>query len=384
MGAPIDLASARATFEASTDFTVGLEEEFALLDPATLDMVPRFEELRDAAAQEDPTLAAQITGELISSELEIVSGRGEDLHDAIARQRDLRRRLFMLARSRGIALGSTATHPWADYREQHNIDTEHYRRVVDGLGYAARRNNTFSLHVHVGVQGADRAVRTADRMRPVLPALLAYSANSPFVDGRDAGLHSARTMTFTRTFPRCGVPDAYGSWAAYRDYIDLLVRTRSIVEYTQVWWSVRPHFTYGTVEVRICDAQSTAAESEGLAGLIVACIAQAARDEDQGVPLADTPGRLVEENVWRAIRWGKDGNLIDLDRTEEYPAAQARARLAKWTVPARAELGLEIALPELNGAQRQRRLIEGGATREEVFAATVRETVETYAGEVVA
>ena len=263
MGAPIDLASARATFEASTDFTVGLEEEFALLDPATLDMVPRFEELRDAAAQEDPILAAQITGELISSELEIVSGRGEDLHDAIARQRDLRRRLFMLARSRGIALGSTATHPWADYREQHNIDTEHYRRVVDGLGYAARRNNTFSLHVHVGVQGADRAVRTADRMRPVLPALLAYSANSPFVDGRDAGLHSARTMTFTRTFPRCGVPDAYGSWAAYRDYIDLLVRTRSIVEYTQVWWSVRPHFSYGTVEVRICDAQSSAARVRG-------------------------------------------------------------------------------------------------------------------------
>ena len=247
MGAPIDLASARATFEASTDFTVGLEEEFALLDPATLDMVPRFEELRDAAAQEDPTLAAQITGELISSELEIVSGRGEDLHDAIARQRDLRRRLFMLARSRGIALGATATHPWADYREQHNIDTEHYRRVVEGLGYAARRNNTFSLHVHVGVQGADRAVRTADRLRPVLPALLAYSANSPFVDGRDAGLHSARTMTFTRTFPRCGVPDAYGSWAAYRDYIDLLVRTRSIVEYTQVWWSVRPalHLRHG-------------------------------------------------------------------------------------------------------------------------------------------
>jgi carboxylate-amine ligase len=380
MGAPIDLVSARATFEASTDFTVGLEEEFALLDPATLDMVPRFEELRDAAAQEDPILHAQITGELISSELEIVSGRGDDLHDAIARQRDLRRRLFMLAGSRGIALGATATHPWADYREQHNIDTEHYRRVVEGLGYAARRNNTFSLHVHVGVRGADRAVRTADRMRPVLPALLAYSANSPFVDGRDAGVHSARTMTFTRTFPRCGVPDAYGSWAAYRDYIDLLVRTRSIVEYTQVWWSVRPHFTYGTVEVRICDAQSSAGDSEALAALIVACVAQAARDVEEGVPFEDPAPRLIEENLWRAVRHGMDGDLLDLDAGIEIPAVAAVEALVDWTAPIRAELGIEA--PRIgerpNGAQRQMAARVAGADLREVYASTVRETAETY------
>jgi glutamate---cysteine ligase / carboxylate-amine ligase len=380
MGAPIDLVSARATFEASTDFTVGLEEEFALLDPATLDMVPRFEELRDTAAQEDPILHAQITGELISSELEIVSGRGDDVHDAIARQRDLRRRLFMLAGSRGIALGATATHPWADYREQHNIDTEHYRRVVEGLGYAARRNNTFSLHVPVGVRGADRAVRTADRMRPVLPALLAYSANSPFVDGRDAGVHSARTMTFTRTFPRCGVPDAYGSWAAYRDYIDLLVRTRSIVEYTQVWWSVRPHFTYGTVEVRICDAQSSAGDSEALAALIVACVAQAARDVEDGVPFEDPAPRLIEENLWRAVRHGMDGNLLDLDAGIEIPAVAAVEALVDWTAPIRAELGIEA--PRIgerpNGAQRQMAARVAGADLREVYASTVRETAETY------
>ncbi len=380
MGAPIDLASARATFEASTDFTVGLEEEFAILDPATLDMVPRFEELRDVAAQEDPALHAQITGELISSEIEIVSGRGDDLHDAIARQRDLRRRLFMLARSRGVALGATATHPWADYREQHNIETEHYRRVVDGLGYAARRNNTFSLHVHVGVQGADRAVRTADRLRPVLPALLAYSANSPFVDGRDAGVHSARTMTFTRTFPRCGVPDAYGSWATYRDYIDLLVRTRSIVEYTQVWWSVRPHFSYGTVEVRIADAQSTAAESEGLAGLVVACVAQAARDVEEGVPFDDPAPRFIEENLWRAVRYGMGGNLLDVDAGIEIPAAAAVEALAEWTAPMRAELGIEAPRvgERANGAQRQIAARAAGADLREVYASTVRATAETY------
>ncbi len=378
-----DLDSAREAFESSTDFTVGLEEEFQILDPASLELVGRFEDLK-AAALRDPVLAESVAGELISSEIEIRSGPGADFAAAVARQRDRRRRLFALAADTGVRLGATGTHPLSDYREQEIIDTEHYQRLNEELRYVAWRNNTWSLHAHVGVRGADRAVAVCDRMRPVLPILLAISANSPYLDQQDSGLHSARSEIFMRTFPRCGVPEPFGSWATYADYLDFLDRTNSIVEFTQVWWSIRPHITFGTVEVRICDAQSTAAESEGLAGLIVACVAQAARDEDEGVPLADTPGRLVEENVWRAIRWGQDGNLIDLDRTEEYPAAEAVARLAKWTAPARAELGLEIALPELNGSQRQRRLIEGGASREEVFAAMVRETVETYAGEVLA
>ena len=281
---PIDLDNTEEMFAASTDLTVGLEEEFAVLDRTTLDLVPRFEELRDAAAQLDPVLHQAITGELISSEIEIVSGRGEDLHDAIAHQRDRRRRLFTLATNRGIALGSTGTHPWADYREQRNIDTDHYRRVVEGLGYVARRNNTFSLHVHVGVRGADRAVAVCDRLRPVLPALLAVSASSPFLEGQDTLLHSARSQIFTKSFPRCGVPDAFGDWRTFRDYLELLIATGSIVEYTQVWWSVRPHASFGTVEVRICDAQVTAAESEGLAALVVACVGQALRDIDEGVP----------------------------------------------------------------------------------------------------
>src|SRR5215210_6684513 len=252
----IDLDAARETFEGSADLTVGIEEEFALLDPETLDLTPAFERLRDAAA-DHPILADAIAGELISSELEIVSGRGEDLADALRRQHERREAFFAHAEQHGVALGSTGTHPLSDYREQHIIETEHYRRVEDGLRYVARRNNTFSLHVHVGVQGADRAVRVCDRLRPVLPLLLAVSANSPWVDGMDSGLHSARSQTFTKSFPRCGIPDAFGSWAAWAEYVELLVRTGSIVEFTQLWWSVRPHHTFGTVEVRICDAQMT-------------------------------------------------------------------------------------------------------------------------------
>jgi carboxylate-amine ligase len=374
----IDIAAAEEVFAASTDGTVGLEEEFAILDPGTLDMVPRFEELRDSA---EPELAERITGELISSEIEIVSGRGEDLADAIARQRDARRRLFAHTASHGLVLGSTGTHPWADYREQPNIDTEHYRRVVEGLGYPARRNNTFSLHVHVGVQGAERAVRVCDRLRPVLPLLLAVSASSPLLDGEDTLLHSARTETFTRTFPRCGVPDAYGSWAAYRDYIELLVRTNSIVEYTQVWWSIRPHFGFGTVEVRICDAQPTDLESDALSSLIVACVLAAARDHDEGVPFVDLAPRLIEENLWRAIRYGMDGKFIDYRAhaagrsgsvtAEEVEAREALERLAAWA-------GHDLAFPERTGAQRQRALLAEGSSLRDVYASMVEEAQQTY------
>jgi carboxylate-amine ligase len=376
-----DLDRVEQTFAQSRELTVGLEEEFSILDCHTLDLTPRFEELRDAGAA-DELLREAITGELISSEIEIISGVGEDLHDAIARQRERRRRLFALASSHDVALGATGTHPWADYRKQPIIDTEHYRRVEAGLKYVAWRNNTFSLHVHVGIRGIDRAVRVCDRLREVLPLLLAISANSPFLDGRDSGLHSARTQSFTRNFPRCGIPDVFGGWSAYRDYIDFLYRTRSIVEFTQVWWSIRPHFSFGTVEVRICDAQATAQESEALGALMVACVAQAARDVDERVPFAHPQPRLVEENMWRAIRFGLDGRLIDLARAQEYPAREAIERLALWTLPVRAELGIEPAFPERNGAQRQRQMIEAGASSEEVLASVVEETRQSYAQEV--
>jgi carboxylate-amine ligase len=379
---PIDLDSAHAVFEDSTDFTVGIEEEFAVLDAGSLDLAPRFEELRDAAA-DDPVLGPSIAGELISSEIEIRSGRGEAFAAAIAAQREHRRRLFALAAERGIALGATGTHPWSDYREQRIIDTEHYHRVEDGLKYVAWRNNTFSLHVHVGIRGADRAVLVCDRLRPVLPLLLAISASSPFLDGRDSGLHSARSQTFTRSFPRCGIPSPFGGWDAYRDYIGFLIDTRSIVEYTQVWLSVRPHFTFGTVEVRICDAQPSGQQSEALAALIVACVAQSAREIDAGVPYDDVPGRMIEENMWRAIRQGLDGELIDLPGGQCYPAGEVTDRLLAWTAPARAELALEIALPELNGSQRQRRALDAGGSLPEIYGASVAETRDTYAGAIV-
>ncbi len=345
----LDMARVHEAFEASTDYTVGIEEEFAILDPETRSLDHRFEELREAA-QADPVLAESVAGELIKSEIEIRSGRGENFADAVERQRDVRARLFRLAAERDALLATTGTHPWSPWQEQQIIDTEHYRRVEEGLKYVAWRNNTFSLHVHVGVRGADRAVRVCDRLRPVLPELLAISANSPFLDGRSSGLHSVRSQIFTKSFPRCGIPDAFGSWAAYADYVEFLVGTGSIVETTQIWWSIRPHHSFGTVELRICDAQTSAEDSTALAALIAVCIAQAAMDIDERVPFADPASRFVEENFWRAIRYGLDGRLIDLESREEFPAAggdrppagvdgAGSGRAGRGAGPARAQRG---------------------------------------------
>src|ERR687892_514798 len=376
----VEMPRVREVFEASTDFTVGIEEEFAILDPGTRSLAHRFEEFR-LAAETDPVLSESVAGELIKSEIEIRSGRGENLAEAVARQYEARARLFRLAADRGALLATTGTHPWSPWQQQQIIDTEHYHRVEEGLRYVAWRNNTFSLHVHMGIRGADRAVKVCDRLRPVLPEVLALSANSPFLDGRNSGLHSVRSQIFTKSFPRCGIPDPFGGWRAYADYVDFLVRTGSIVEQTQIWWSIRPHHSFGTVELRVCDAQSGAAESTALEALLAACIAQAALDIDEGVPFDDPAPRFVEENFWRAIRHGIDGKLIDLERREEYPAAAVADRLLAWTAPARAALGIEPALPEENGAQRQRRAIAQGASMEEVFAAEVAETQRTYAAE---
>ncbi len=376
----LDLERTRELFEASTDFTIGLEEEFAIVDPESLDLRHRFEDLY-AACLQDELLAESAAGELIASEIEIRSGRAESFAEAMELQREHRGRLFALAEGMGLALAAAGTHPWASYLDQRIIDTPHYARLRGELRWVAQRNNTWSLHVHVGVRGADRAVAVCDHLRRVLPALLALSANSPFLDGRDTGLHSVRTEIFTRTFPRCGIHEPFGSWKAYRDFVDVLVRTNSIVEATQLWWSVRPHHTFGTVELRICDAQTRGEESFALAALITACIAQTALDYDAGRLPEPLGQRQIEENLWRAIRYGMDGKMIDFDRGVETPTPAAVERLLEWTGPARESLGLEVALPELNGARRALRAFDGGASIEEIYRVAVAETKRTYVPE---
>ena len=303
----LDLDLARERFESSTDFTIGLEEEFAILDPATLELEHRFEELY--AACREGRRAGRLGGR-----------RADRLGDRDPLGPLDRPSTRRWPPSTSAAPGSSSwptgwawgwramgTHPWADYLDQRIIDTPHYNRLRRELGWVAQRNNTWSMHVHMGVRGADRAIAVCDWMRELLPLLLAASANSPFLDRRDTGLHTVRTEIFTRTFPRCGVPSPFVDWDSYAEFVGMLQRTGSVVESTQLWWSVRPHHKFGTVEVRICDAQTRGDESFGLAApdrrlhrpdgarLRRARLRRrrraAARPRDRGEPLAGDPPR---------------------------------------------------------------------------------------------
>jgi carboxylate-amine ligase len=366
------LEFARLGFEEGRDLTVAVEEEFAILDPASLSLANRFEELQ--AAAQGTELEEHLVGELIASEVEVKTGRTESFEDAAALMGQRREQLRRLALQAGVELGGTGTHPWSPWQEQRIIDTPHYRRNDELLRYVVWRNNSFGIHVHVGIRGADRAIAVHDGLRVLLPDLLALSASSPFVENVDTGLHSARTEIFTRMFPRCGIPDAYGTWAEFEAYVRFLYETGSITEHTQLWWSVRPHLAFPTVEIRMCDAQPDLGEARALAALAYAVTARIARAVDEGEPLPQPPPRLIEENVWRAIRYGLAGELIDLGSGTVRPARVAIEELIEWTLPVADELGVSpfLAVPAANAAERQIARLAQGATLEEIYAEQVR------------
>jgi carboxylate-amine ligase len=365
------LAFARESFESGTDFTLAVEEEFAILDPATLELTDRFEDLQSAARGTE--LEPHLVGELIASEVEVRTGKCADFGEAAATMAERRAQLHALARDQGVLLGAVGTHPWSSWKDQRIIDTPHYRRNNELLQYVVWRNNTFGLHVHVGIRGGDRAIAVCNAMRRHLPELLALSASSPFVEEVDSGLHSSRTQIFTRMFPRCGIPDPYDGWQGFEDYVSLLYRTGSIDEHTQLWWSVRPHLAYPTVEVRIMDAQPDLTESQSLAALAYALAARSARAVDEGEPLPDLPHRLLEENLWRAIRYGLPGELIDFDRGEPVPARQRLESLIEWVAPVADEIGVApfLEVPAANAAERQRARRQEGASFEQIYAEQV-------------
>jgi len=366
------IRTAREAYEAGKDFTVAVEEEFAVLDPETLELSNRFEELQ-AAAQGTP-LEEHIVGELIASEVEVRTGRCETFAEAAAKVAERRVQLDELAAGLDVALAAVGTHPWSRWQDQRIIDTPHYRRNDELLRYVVWRNNTFGLHVHVGIHGADRAVAVCNALRNYLPELLAVSASSPFVEGVFTYLHSARTEIFTRMFPRCGVPDAYDGWRGFEEYVRFLYDTGSMTEHTQLWWSVRPHLAFPTVEIRICDAQPDLDEARALSALCYSLAARIARALDEGEPLPDYPHRLIEENFWRAIRHGLSGELIDLGTGDVRPARAHLERLLEWVAPVAEELGAAqyLAVPAANSAERQLSRLEEGATMEEIYAELVR------------
>jgi carboxylate-amine ligase len=383
LSADEQITLAREQFEDAKDLTLAVEEEFAVLDPSTLGMVNRFEEIQ--AAAEGTELGDNLAGELIASEVEVKTGRCEIFAEAAGRIGERRGQLLELCDRMGIALGATGTHPWSPWQEQRIIDTPHYRRNDELLRYVVWRNNTFGLHVHVGLRGADRAVAVCNALRTYLPDVLAVSASSPFVEDCFTHLHSARSQIFTKMFPRCGIPDAYADWAEYEAFLRYVYGTGSVTEHTQLWWSVRLHLAYPTVEVRISDAQPELAESVSLAALIYALVGRVARAVDEGEPLAVLPHRFIEENFWRAIRHGLAGDLLDLTRIAESrvrPARQAIEELVAWVMPVADELGVGsyLDVPAANAAERQIARHLAGASFEEIYAEQIARTRDLRVG----
>jgi|SRR5436190_2214742 len=366
------IAFAHESFEHADDLTVAVEEEFALLDPETFELTNRFEELQAAAAGTE--LEEHLVGELIASEIEVKTGRCDSFGDAAERMAQRRAQLGALADEHGVALASTGTHPWSRWQDQRIIDTPHYRRNDEILRYVVWRNNSFGIHVHVAVRGADRAIAVCNAFRNVLPELLALSASSPFVEDVVTGLHSVRTEIFTRMFPRCGVPDEYAGWSEFERYVRFLYETRSIEEHTQLWWSVRPHLAFPTVEVRICDAQPDLREAQSLAALIHSLAARFARAMDEGEQLPSFPRRLIEENLWRAIRHGLSGTFIDLASGELVPTRARIEQLVDWVAPVTDEIGTSsfLSVPPANAAERQYARFEELGSHRDVFVELVR------------
>ena len=385
MGASVEdsyaaLDAARQHFADATDFTIGIEEEFQILNRDTLAMTNRFEEFRDAC--EAGPLLGNVAGELIASEIEVKTGRGETFDEAARMIIDRRVQLALEAEKLGVLIGATGTHPTSPWSDQRIIDTPHYRIVEGTLRYIAWRNNTFGMHVHVGIRGADRAMAVANAMRSYVPELLALSCTSPWLEGRITHLRSTRTQIFTRMFPRCGIPDIFADWADYDRYVRFLLETESIREHTEIWWTVRPHQSFGTIEIRACDALPDIGESIALAAFQTALAARAARLYDDGtLPPPDRPSDL-EENLWRALRWGMSRELIDFEARKAIPAATKIRSLLEACEPEIETLGLRSWLEPLEGlivdgdhATRWKNRVEAGEDMEAIHAEQVAITM---------
>jgi carboxylate-amine ligase len=353
----LSLDAARDRFDASVDGTLGVEEEYAICDPESLDLVPRYDDLR-AVADRTTGLETAVAGELLASEIEFRTGRCETWREAFDELVDIRRKVRGIAHETGSLLGASATHPWADYREQEMVDLPYYAQLVDRMQYVAHRNNTFGLHVHVGVQGADRAIRVADALRAYQPLLLALSASSPFLDGRDTGLASSRHMIFSRNFIRGNVAPVFGSFDGYLEHLRWLRDAGSIDTVGQLWWGTRPHVLHGTVELRMFDGQPDVRDTLALTALASGTIAYLCELDEAGELPAPVESHLIDENCWRAARYGTDAVLIDRPGSGQVDAAEAIGRLIAGAREAGRATGRDLDA----GLDRAQELLDAGCS----------------------
>jgi carboxylate-amine ligase len=347
-------------YGAREPFTLGVEEELQLLNQESYELTSRYDEVFGGAADDDE----RIRPELMQSTVEVATKPAHTVAEAIDEARELRRRLREEAESRGYLIASAGTHPFSRWEHQEITDKPRYAELVEALRWTAEQQLIFGLHVHVGLDTGQQAVAVANAFRTWLPELLAASASSPFWHGRDTGLASTRSKIFD-TMPRSGLPPAFSSFEEFELLVERGVRTGSFPDYTYIWWDLRPHPRLGTIEIRICDAQTRIESVGALVALIQSLVATLAERYERDGALEIQPVTLIGENKWRAARWGLEAHLVDLGRDEERPAREALLELADLAEPAARRLGCteELALIESllargDGASEQRAAYE--------------------------
>jgi carboxylate-amine ligase len=361
-------------FGKSRPFSLGIEEEFQLMSSESYELVPRFDEIAEAAGDE------RVRAELMTSVLEAATGVASSVSEGIEEVRAIRARLRDAAATQDALIASAGTHPFSRWEHQEITDSPRYQGVVEKLRWVAERVAIFGLHVHVGIESPDAAVTVATGLRNCVPELLALSANSPYWQGRDTGLASTRSQVFD-TMPRSGLPPRLESFAEFEQLVERGVAAGFFPEYTYIWWDVRPHPKLGTVELRACDAQTRVENVAALAALTQSLAATIAER-----PQRIQPRTLIAENKWRAARYGLDAELVDLARDTSRSAREAVRELLELAGPAAARLGCEQELGEVEpllargtGADEQRRAEESEGSLLSVAHFLAEETVRGLA-----
>jgi glutamate---cysteine ligase / carboxylate-amine ligase len=355
-------------------YTIGIEEELMILDADSLELVNAIESMLE------PAPSGEIKPEMMESVLEISTDPCANVTEAGEQLRALRRQVAQTASSKGMAIGSAGTHPFAMWEDQRIVARSRYRDLISALAFVARQELIFGMHVHVGIDDPDKAIHVANGMRVHVPVLLGLSANSPFWRADSTGLASVRIPIF-RAFPRTGIPPMYESWEDYERRIDFMINAGVIEDYTYLWPDVRPHPNFGTVEIRVMDSQTRVEHTLGLTALIQALARELAEHYEAGTPLSRYPDEMLDENRWLAARHGLDGELVDLPSSDRVSTRGLARRLIDRMRDHCRDLGslseleaVEDLLERGNGAARQIVVYEANHDLREVMAEIVAAT----------
>jgi glutamate---cysteine ligase / carboxylate-amine ligase len=360
-------------------FTLGIEEEFQIIDPETRELCSHVQQI---LADGKIVLKEHVKAEMHQSVVELGTEICEDTAAARQQVLALRSQLAAVAARDGSKIGSAGTHPFSHWMNQLITDNERYETIVRDMQQIARANLIFGLHVHVGIPDREEAIDVMNQARYFLPHIYALSVNSPFWLGQNTGLKAYRQMIFER-FPRTGIPDAFESLSEYEDYLKLLVSTNCIDNAKKIWWDIRLHPFFNTIEFRICDAQSRVDDTIALAALMQAIVAKLHKLRRQNVTFRSYPRRLIEENRWRAARYGIDGKLIDFGRRCEMDERDLLHEMLEFIADEMEELGsqaeilhIEKILREGTGADRQLAVYERTSDLKAVVDQIIEETYE--------